>query len=150
MSDKNREEVYTGQISYTLFKLSGIWEPLEYKSKWKLIIYRIYSICTRILFTILTGSIFVHTLEKHENFDDFSETIFYFITFFTTFLKLLIITKKREIFIKTQKMLLSETCRPRDSQENEILHNFSQKGRCIIIQKFDNINTIVFIFYIDQ
>lgn len=147
MSDNTREEIYTGQFSYTLFKLSGVWEPFEYKSKWKSIIYRIYSICSLILFTIFTGSVFLSILGKHENIEALLQSVFYFITFFTTLLKLIIITKKRKIFVKTQKMFLSESCRPRDSQENEILHNCSQRGRCIIIQKFGNINIIICIFF---
>ncbi|XP_051169007.1 odorant receptor 82a-like [Leptopilina boulardi] len=129
MSDDNRGKIYTGQKSFTCFKFCGVWEQPKCTTRWKLIFYRIYSFCIVTMYFIFTCSICMHLFQKHKDNDAFSQSLFYSSTFVMSFIKIVIILKKREIFMKTQEMLMSEVCRPQDHWEVEILFNYSLKGR---------------------
>ncbi|XP_043465775.1 odorant receptor 67c-like [Leptopilina heterotoma] len=100
------EEIYTGQISFTLFYIFGMWQPLNWNSRWKIWLYRIYSI-----FMI----------------------IFYFSFSVTLIVYLLHVTAKRKTVIKLKNKLLTKFCRPRDIQEWDILIRCSQDCRWKIV-----------------
>lgn len=129
MSDENPLDVYTGQISFTLFQLCGIWRPDKCDSEWKLKIYDLYKICTITIYTSFSLSLFVYMLQEHEDVGSFTQSVLYFFTYFNVFIKMTMVVIRRKNFIKSNKMLLSNMCRSCDSHETEIVRNCSQIGR---------------------
>lgn len=130
MSDQKQLNVYTGQISFTLFQLCGLWKPTKCNSEWKLKVYYLYKIFTITVYSAFSLSLFVYMLQKHEDVESFTQSVLYFITYLNCLIKLSIVIIKREIFIKSNKMLLSSICRSCDNDEDEIVMKCSRIGRC--------------------
>lgn len=134
MKDSKKREIYIGQISYKLFQICGIWRPLQCNSKLKLRIYYFYSIFTLTLYFLSTFLLFIYMFQIHEDVKSLTQSVFYFSTYFNVLMKLSMLVIRREIFIKSNTMLLSDMCRSRDNYEADIVNKCSDIGRfCINI-----------------
>ncbi|XP_043464755.1 odorant receptor 43a-like isoform X2 [Leptopilina heterotoma] len=129
MYDSKKREIYIGQISYTLFQICGIWKPLQCHSQWKLRIYYFYSIFTLTLYFLSTFLLFIYMFQIHEDVKSFTQSVFYFSTYFNVLMKLSMLVIRREVFIKSNTMLLSDMCRSRDNYEADIINKCSEIGR---------------------
>lgn len=132
MCKSKKHNIYTGQISLKLFQICGLWKPLNCNSQWKLKIYYLYSIFTITLYISLTFLLFVYMFQIHDDVKDFTQSVFYFSTYFNVLIKLSMVVIRRDIFIKSNKMLLSDMCQSRDNHEVEIIKKCSDIGRYYI------------------
>lgn len=129
MSDDKKEKLYLGEYSYAMFQLCGIWRPVDWKSKWKIYPYLVFSIISVIMFILFNITFFVNMFQKHESIEILIQSIFYFCTWFMALIKLTILYRTRQTFIESNKMFLSEICQPIDDEEIAILRKASRIGR---------------------
>lgn len=129
MLDENRKAIYLGEFSLTIFKFVGLWTPVEWRKTWKLFFYRIYSTFILTVFAIFAFIVALRLFQKHENIESLSQSLLYSASTLMTSVKIIIVCTRRKIFIKTQEMLVSEICQPKDLYELDILSNYSIRGR---------------------
>lgn len=123
------KEIYIGQISFTLFYIFGMWQPLSWNSRWKIWLYQVYSIFMILFYFSFSVSLFVYLLHVSGDMNLFTEYLYYFLYSIAIFIKQLNIIVKRRIVIKSKNKLLANFCRPRDIQEWDILIRCSQDCR---------------------
>lgn len=129
MLEENRKTIYMGEFSLAIFKLTGLWTPVEWMGNWKFFFYKIYSIFMISVFSIFTFIVCLRLFEEHENIESLSQSLLFSSTTIMTIVKIIIVCKRRKIFTKTQEMFVSEICQPSDFYEIDILRNYSLKGR---------------------
>ncbi|XP_051169296.1 uncharacterized protein LOC127286760 [Leptopilina boulardi] len=65
----------------------------------------------------------------HDSLESQLESIFYSCAFFTTLIKVALLSLTRKTFIESNQMFLSEICQPCDAEEIAILEECSRVGR---------------------
>lgn len=129
MLHQNIDEIYTGQISFTLFYIFGMWQPITWNSRWKIWLYQIYSIFMIIFYFSFSVSLFVYLLRVSDDMNIFTEYLYYFLYSVAIFIKQLNIIAKRRTVIESKNKLLASFCRPRDFYEWNILEKCSKDCR---------------------
>ena len=144
---------YNGEYSLTVMQYFGFWSPLTCSSRWKKLLYCIYSIFMFTFLSFIVLSLLAALFQGTGNVDVISESLMYFTAVLNTYLKIINIMIQRKKFISTIKMLTNEICQPRSLNESKILQKCSYICRYETKVKTRNTlllsqQTTVFIFLI--
>ncbi|XP_033220932.1 odorant receptor 46a-like [Belonocnema kinseyi] len=120
--------MYTGEISFTLLRVFGIWATPSWDSRLKMI-YSFYSANIFIFYSIFLFSLLMYLLRVAEDVDNSIESILYFSASSALMVKMVCILSRRETVIETKKVLAGPLCQPRDSHETEILKKYADTAR---------------------
>lgn len=126
---KKQEIMYLGEFSYLMFKFSGFWRPVNWKSQWKIVLYKIYSTIALMIFFFFNITFLVPLFENHENALSYILSLFYFCSMLNVLMNMIVLFSTRKIFINTNEMFMSKICQPRDDEEIEIIRECSHEGR---------------------
>lgn len=132
----NEEKIYTGQISFALFHLFGMWKPFTWQSQWKTWFYRFYSVSMITIYFTFIISLLMYFVKVPQPIETFTENLFYFLCIVATFIKQLCIMVKRKIVIQSSGRFLDKFCEPEDHYESEILQRCSKICRLQIFENF--------------
>ncbi|XP_051167812.1 odorant receptor 46a-like, partial [Leptopilina boulardi] len=132
--------IYTGQISFTLLTLFGMWKPLSWKLQWQTWLYHIFSVFMITIYLTFIISLFMHFVKVSQPIETITENLFYFLCIVATFIKQISIMIKRKTIVESKGKLLNKFCKPEDLYESEILLKCSQICRS---------NTIIFLFLVN-
>ncbi|XP_051164235.1 odorant receptor 9a-like [Leptopilina boulardi] len=122
-------KLYLGEISFILLQLFGIFKPLTWNTKWKTLIYYLYSIFMITIYFYFDISILLFLLLKAQNIDNEMESLYHFLAFFTVFFKMITIFLHSKIAIELVNLFKNKLCQPRDDVELKILQNTSYSCR---------------------
>lgn len=123
------DRIYVGQISFTLFYIFGMCQPLTWNTRWKIWLYHIYSVFVIIFYFSFSVSLFFYLLRISGDMNLFTEYLYYFLYSIAIFVKQLTIIAKRKMVIESKNNILDSLCRPRDIYELEILERCSEDCR---------------------
>lgn len=121
--------IYTGQISFILFYIFGMWQPPKWNSRWKIWLYQIYSYCMITFYLSFTITFLMYLFRVSKDINLFTEYLYYFLYGVAILMKQISIIVKRQTVIESNNKLLSSLCQPRDFYEVEILQKCSQDCR---------------------
>ena len=121
--------LYNGEISFTLFGILGIWRPLTWKSRWKIFLFRIYSIISFFMFFCMIFCLMLTLFRSNKDPQFITQNSFYFTFTCTIYLKMINLVIQKKKVIKTLKMLTYGVCEHRSLTECEILQKYSSKCR---------------------
>ena len=116
---------YNGEYSLTVIQFFGFWSPLTCSSRWKKLLYCIYTIFMFTLFSYFVCSYLAIFFRGTGNVDVISESLLYFTVILIIYLKAINIMIQRKKVIRTIKMLTNEICQPRTYNESKILQKCS-------------------------
>lgn len=126
---KLNNTIYTGEISFTLFRLFGIWKPIKWKSPWKTRLYRLYSLSMITLYFTFILSIILYFIKVPQQPEIFIENFFYFFCILATFIKQLSLMFKQKTVMEAKEKFLNKLCEPEDLDESELLQRSSNISR---------------------
>lgn len=133
-------------LSFRVFLIIGMWRPLSWTSKCKMIIYKIYIfICV----TIYSSFVLVLLLyfSSVQNLNEFTLHLFFFSAAFSIWVKMLTIICRRKIILDTEEILSNELCQPKNLYESRIVDKYSHIVRistiCFIVMTSTNAMSLV-------
>lgn len=132
----NGHSMYTGQISFTLFIVLGMWRPLLCNSKWKIWFYRFYSCIMIMIYFSFPISFLMFLFQIFGDINIFTEYLFYFLYSVAIVIKQISIIAKRETIMESKGKLLANICKPRDFYELDVLEKCSQDCRYLLSENF--------------
>ncbi|XP_034939948.1 odorant receptor 46a-like [Chelonus insularis] len=122
-----------------LFKLIGLWRPVDWSSGWKYLCYNVYSLIVVITIFSSVFTEIVKLISSYENLDTFLTSATVLITMAADCVKITNMLSKRENILKMIQTLINNPCLPRNSEEKLIQNKYD---RIIRFRSLANITLI--------
>lgn len=123
------DKLYIGQISFFIFKLIGIYQPVTCNTRWRIYLYNVYSIFTLTNVFIMVVSLFIYMTENVQTIESELETFFYFLCFSNILYKMISVSTQHQTMDEFKILFLNKHCQSRDNFELKILQRTSNSCR---------------------
>lgn len=118
------------QFNFFMFTLNGFWVPSDTTAKWKLFLYKFYTISTSLMITsILMRKIYTVIIDDCTSFDQFIDSTFLLPDYIVAFFKCLQVKCKQNDLMTIERILRFNRYAARDKTELMIYNKFHKMGR---------------------
>lgn len=114
------------EFTFKVLTICGCWRPESWTSKYKRIIYRVYTVLIILLVNSFTLSQFMDIILIADNPDDVSDNFSILLPMFISCYKLLSLLANHKSIVKLTDILTKEPCRPSRPNELKIYYKFDK------------------------
>ncbi|KYN50398.1 hypothetical protein ALC57_00035, partial [Trachymyrmex cornetzi] len=122
----NKKEMNVLTFTFKILTICGCWPPYSWTTRYKRIIYDVYTVLIVLLINTFTLSQLMDLILTVDNADDFSENFYVMLAMFVSCCKMFSLLRNRNNIAMLIDILMKKPCRPIEHDEIEIRQKFDK------------------------
>jgi hypothetical protein len=122
----SKKEMSVLMFTFKVLTICGCWPPNSWTSRYKRILYDVYTILIVLLINTFTLSQLLDLILIVDNADDFAENFYVTLAMFVSCCKMFSLLRNRNNIAMLIDILMKKPCRPTEHDEIEIRQKFDK------------------------